>query len=258
MAFADVRGGRRVALVTGAAGGIGMAICQRLLDAGVDVVACDVKRVRIEPSSAQSAHASVLTSRIFDLKEETPTRETFDWVAAEYGRLDVLVNNAAIWFGEAFVDSTDDHWREVLEVNLLAPVRLSRLAVPLLAKSACPRIVNVASKNALLGERGWSSYDVSKAALVALTRSLGYELAHLGILVNAVAPGHIRTDGHMDSLGSVGKRHELARRIPLGRMGEPIEVARAVAFLASEECSFATGATLLMDGGQLAAEEYPG
>ena len=243
-------------MVTGAAGGIGRALCLELAQRGYSLVACDCSDEELELLAAELEHQGARCDRrAFDLRDARACELAMRWVGETAGRLDALVNNAGAWFHEPFLESTDEHWREVVEVNVLAPARLARLAVPLLAQSPQPRIVNVASINAFLGAWGWSSYDVSKAALVALTRSLALELAELGILVNAVAPGFIATESNRSVLEDPEASEFYRRRIPLGRFGHPREIARAVAFLCSEDCGFATGSTLLMDGGHLAGEK---
>ena len=246
----SVGDGARVAAVTGAAGAIGSAICRELGRRGYRVVAwgrntSGLERVR----QAVEDEGGALITRSFDLMDEGACAEAVDRLARSVGRLDVLVNNAGAWFDEPIAESTDEHWRHVLEVNVVAPVRLARLTLPLLRRSPAPRIVNIGSKNAIRGEAGLASYGVSKAALNALTREMAAEFATHGVLVNCVAPGVIDTESNTDFLAQEGD--VFLRRIPLGRFGTTGEVAHAVAFICSQECSFATGSTFLMDGGQL-------
>jgi NAD(P)-dependent dehydrogenase (short-subunit alcohol dehydrogenase family) len=242
--------GARVAAVTGAAGAIGSAICHELGRRGYRVVAWGRSVSGLEGvRQVVEGEGGSLVTKSFDLMDKGACAEAVDWLARSYGRLDVLVNNAGAWFDEPIAESTDEHWRHVLEVNVVAPVRLARLALPLLRRSSAPRIVNIGSKNAFRGEAGLASYGVSKAALNALTREMAAEFATHGILVNCVAPGVIDTESNTDFLAEEGE--VFLRRIPLGRFGTTEEVALAVAFVCSEECSFATGSTFLMDGGQL-------
>jgi 3-oxoacyl-[acyl-carrier protein] reductase len=244
---------RPVALVTGAAGGLGSAICHELGRRGYSLVACDREEEALDALGQALAHDETpVATRAFDLASSDECERHLTWVEQELGHLDVLVNNAAAWFYEPFMDSTDEHWRRVLEVNVIAPARLVRLALPLLRRSSRPRIVNIGSKNGFLGEPRLASYDVSKAALSALTRALALELADDGILVNCLAPGVARTSSNDAELERAGDAY--VRRIPLGRLAEPAEIAQFVAFLCSSECSFATGSTLVCDGGQLAGE----
>lgn len=243
-----------VALVTGAAGGIGSAVCHDLSRRGYLIVACGRAGDELSAlaTSIQGKGGRCLT-RQFDLADAASCGDAIRWLDETLGRLDVLVNNAGAWFYEHFLDSTDEHWRYVLEVNVVAAARLSRLAVPLLRRSQRPRIVNIGSKNGWIGQSRLSSYNVSKAAIEALTRSLAVELAATGILVNCVAPGVIDTDS-TSYLEDHAAREATRQRIPLDRVGRPGEVARAVAYFCGEDCSFATGATLLVDGGQLSGD----
>ena len=246
--------GSRVALVTGAAGGLGVSICRELGRRGCTVAAWGRNAQRLESlrESLEPDIGSILV-RSVDVADAGACANGIEWLEREAGRLDILVNNAGAWFEEPVAESTDEHWRHVLEVNVVAPVRLSRLALPLLRRSPHPRIVNIGSKNGSRGEPGLASYGVSKAALNAVTREVAAEFARWGILVNCVAPGVIDTESNADILSGDAASVYL-ERIPLGRFGTSEEVAQAVGFFASEECSFATGSVLLMDGGQLACE----
>jgi NAD(P)-dependent dehydrogenase (short-subunit alcohol dehydrogenase family) len=246
----------RVAYVTGATGGVGRAIVHELARQGYLVVASDRDALELErvAESVRSRAGDCRTS-VCDLADASECEHAMNRVATEIGELDVLVNNAATWFFEPFLATTDEHWREVLEVNVVAPARLSRLAAPLLGRSHSPRIVNIASKNGLRGEPGLSSYDVSKAALIALTRVLAVELAASGILVNCVAPGVLDTESNRGMLEDPDRSEVYRNRIPLGRFGSPDEVASVVGFLCGSHSGFATGATFILDGGQLAGEQ---
>jgi 3-oxoacyl-[acyl-carrier protein] reductase len=243
-------------MVTGAAGGIGRAIASELAQRKFRVVVCDRAEDPLRGVAAEvRRNGGTCDVRVFDLQDAAASADAVGWVSEHVGGLDVLVNNAATWFEEPFLESTDEHWREVLEVNLVAPARLSRLVAPLLALSPAPRIVNVATTYAFLAEPGWSTYIASKAALVGLTRSLAVELAGSRILVNCVAPGVVLTKSNANLSDQPHIHEAYSRRIPLGRFADPVEVARAVAFFSGPESSFVTGTVLAVDGGHLAGED---
>jgi NAD(P)-dependent dehydrogenase (short-subunit alcohol dehydrogenase family) len=242
-----------VALVTGAAGGIGSAIAIELAARGYHVIASDRAETRLRELAArlrdQGSHCD---EYVLDLTDPAACEEALSWISDHAGRLDVLVNNAATWFKEPFLESGDEHWREVLEVNLVAAARLSRLATPLLKKSSSPRIVNIGSTYAFFAEPEWSTYVASKAALVGLTRSLAVELAQLNILVNCVAPGFVFTESNAELTEDADLFAAACARIPLGRFCDPREIAHTVAFLCSPDTTYVTGAVLVVDGGHLA------
>jgi NAD(P)-dependent dehydrogenase (short-subunit alcohol dehydrogenase family) len=253
----------RVALVTGAAKNIGLAIASALDAAGFGIVATTFAGspgwgkddpVAVTPDEATSLGASrnwdVLSC---DLADPDDCRQLMAFIRDRYGRLDCLVNNAGTWVW-AGVETSDDDWRHVLEVNVVAPARLVREACSLLAGSPCGRVVNVGSVSGLFSERGQAAYSASKAALHALTRSFAIELASERVTVNAVAPGLMRTstnaaDGETSARSSV---------VPLGVLGPPEEVGRLVAFLASEQAGYITGAIIPCDGGATAAGVFAG
>jgi NAD(P)-dependent dehydrogenase (short-subunit alcohol dehydrogenase family) len=243
-----------VAVVTGAAGGIGRSICRTLAGRGCSIVAWDRDHAGLQLAERELVdERRVVFARSFDLTDAAECREAAGWVHESLGRVDILVNNAASWFEENLEATTDEHWRHVLEVNVVAPARLAKLLLPALRRSSQARIVNIASKNAFAGEYGLVSYSVSKAALVALTREQALEYATYGVLVNCVAPGVIDTDSNEGVLA--GDAREVFRsRIPIGRFGSTDEVAHAVAFLRDRETTFCSGSTLLVDGGQLAGQ----
>lgn len=163
-----------------------------------------------------------------------------------FGRLDILVNNAAMRNYSAVADATPEEWRAVLEVNLLGAANFCRAALPALRKSGKGSIVNVSSCYALTGRKGMAIYDASKAALLALTRTLAHEEAGRGIRVNAVCPGSTYTDFHRKR--GLGKNARDGNSLA-GRWAAPEEIAWPILWLASDEASFITGAALPVDGG---------
>ncbi|MEU8825376.1 SDR family NAD(P)-dependent oxidoreductase [Streptomyces sp. NPDC048636] len=233
------------ALITGAAAGVGRATAIRLAEDGYSIALNDLDAARLTGLADQlrssGTHVLVLPA---DLADDTMVAAMFDTLADRWGTLDVLVNNAARYdhHGPA-TDLTDDQWRDILDVNLLGTVRVSRRAVRLMRRPGTGRIVNLTALQLHQPLWGWGAYAASKAALQTLTRSMAIELGSDGIRVNAVEPGAIATVGSPDSARGTG--HSL-----LERLGRPEEVADVIAFLASDAASFITGTTIRVDGGR--------
>lgn len=231
-----------VALVTGAGAGIGAAIAERLAADGCKVCVADraAEAAETAASSIRAAGGDAF-AEILDITDEAAQERLLQRI----GPLDVLVNNAGIFDVKDFFDLTADDFRRMYEINTVAMFTLSRRAAQRMPKGA--RIVNIASR-AMLGARHYAHYVASKAAVVGLTRAMALELAPRGISVNAIAPGVIetqmlkaRSDTNLDGLRALQ---------PLGRLGTPEDIARAVAFLAAAEADFITGQVLLVDGGR--------
>lgn len=231
----------RVAVVTGAAGGIGAATCALLDERGWDVVGIDQR----DPSSDQSGW------RTADCAEPAELEAAL----ADLDRIDGLVNNAALQHGRPLLETSIDEWDRLLAVNLRAPFSAIKLAAERLSVTA-GSVVNVASVHALATSPNVAPYAASKGGLVALTRAAALELAPHSIRINAVLPGAVDTPAFRDGLGRMdtadGER-SLIERTPLQRIGAPAEIAEAIAFLLDGEHSgFMTGQTLVVDGGALA------
>jgi 2-dehydro-3-deoxy-L-rhamnonate dehydrogenase (NAD+) len=243
----DLKG--RVAIVTGGAQGIGLAISERLLRSGAQLLLWDIESAKLDAAcAALGAFGPVRGHRVELTDDAAVAAATADALAHE-GRIDILVNNAGITGGNASTWELDPAvWRRVIEVNLVAPYLTCRHVVPAMLKAAYGRIVNIASVAGKEGNPNASHYSASKAGLIALTKSLGKELATKGILVNAITPAVARTamfeqmtQQHIDYM--LGK-------IPMGRFLEVQEIAAMVAWLASEDCSFSTGAVFDITGGR--------
>jgi 3-oxoacyl-[acyl-carrier protein] reductase len=230
----------RVALVTGGARGIGAAVAARLAAGGAKVATFDLLDEK-SPDAALSIRGDVTRS--------TEAAAAVARVEAELGRLDVVVCSAGVG-GDSLhtVEVSDDEWRRVHAVNLDGTFFFNRAAIPKMVERGYGRIVNIASIAGKEGNPMAAAYSASKGAVITMTKSIGKDLAGSGVLVNCVAPAVIETP----MLGQLSRQHidYMVERIPLRRMGEPAEVAALVAFLASEELTFSTGACFDISGGR--------
>ncbi|WP_297444006.1 SDR family NAD(P)-dependent oxidoreductase [Acidocella sp.] len=237
----------KVALITGATAGIGLATARKFAAEGARVLLSG------RNEQAGTALAATLGGAFMaaDLSAPDSATRLVDWAEATAGRLDVLVNNAGILFQGDALACTDTQWDQTMLVNVTAVFRLSRAALGLLARTR-GAIVNVASDWGLVAADAAVAYGTSKGAVVQLTRSMARDHARQGVRVNAVCPGDTDTAMLRAEAGSAARMAELAAAIPLGRLGRPEDVAAAIAFLASDEASFITGAALAVDGGNSA------
>jgi 3-oxoacyl-[acyl-carrier protein] reductase len=245
---------RRVALVTGGASGIGLAIANRLVRDGFATVIVDVAD---EAGVAEAARLRTLggdvTFRRLDVTDEESVERTFEEVWAEKGSLDVLVNNAGVASRATLETLPTAEWRRVVDVNLHGAFYCLRAAGRLMLRQGSGVIVNVASVAWARGCPGRAAYAASKAALVSLTKSAAVEWADRGVRVNAVAPGYVATP-LLESALETGalSRDEILARIPMRRFASARQIADVVAFLASPQADYITGHVLVADGGFLA------
>ena len=235
----------KVAIVTGASSGIGAATAQRLVQEGAHVIGIARRAERLTgmiPFPCDVTDHAAL---------ERCVRETVE----RFGRIDILVNNAGSSFYERHVDSTLEHWRQTMAVNLEPYYVLAKFVVPHMIQRRYGRIVNVSSIQALASEAVVGAYAATKGAINAWTRSLAVDLAEHGILVNAVAPGFIHTE--MSIVNGVDETtapdfqewYVRRRKVPLARAGRAEEVANVIRFLSGDQCTYITGHTLVVDGG---------
>jgi len=241
----------KVAIVTGAARGIGKAIAQRFLQEGAAVAINDIDLERAEEivHEAKSKGKKALSVKA-DVSNEKEVEEMVKRVYSNFARIDILVNNAGIIKRGSTEDHSYEDWDRVIAVNLRGTYNCSKAVIPIMKKQKCGKIVNVSSIAGKVGDIASApSYGSSKGAINALTKSMARELAEYGICVNAVAPHAVETE--MSAEWSQEKRRQLMSQIPLKRLGRPEEVAAAVLFLASDEASFITGEILDVNGGYL-------
>ncbi|HEV3470161.1 MAG TPA: glucose 1-dehydrogenase [Pyrinomonadaceae bacterium] len=241
----------RVALVTGAASGIGRACALELARGGADVALVDAAGEEALAAAENLVRAAGALAAGFraDVAEPGRAAAVVEEVSARLGRLDILVNAAGTTADALLWEMTDEQWARALDVNLTGAFNYLRAAARVFRQRRAGKVVNVASVEAFRGRRGLANYAASKAGLLSLTRSAAAELGRYDVNVNAVAPGFIRTP-LVERLPEKVRAQALAETA-LGRLGEPEDVAAAVAFLCSDRARHVTGACLTIDGGQL-------
>jgi NAD(P)-dependent dehydrogenase (short-subunit alcohol dehydrogenase family) len=237
----------RVAVVTGGAQGIGFAVAQRFIASGARVVLWDIDAPLL--SRATAALGDAASGASVELTDEAAVAQATQAALSQHGRIDILVNNAGITGGNGPTwELTPEVWRRTIDVNLIGPYLTCHAVVPAMIQHGYGRIVNVASVAGKEGNPNASHYSASKAGLIALTKSLAKELATKGILVNAVSPAAART-AIFDQMTQQHIDYMLSK-IPMARFVEPHEIAAAIAWLASEDCSFTTGSVVDLSGGR--------
>ena len=239
----------KIALVTGASKGIGRAIAVALGREGAHVIVNyngSTEQAGITCKLIKEAGGTCESMR-FNVAEEEPTMEAMKNIIEKYGKLDILVNNAGITRDGLIMRMTDEDFESVLDVNLKGAFHTIRAASKQMLKQRSGRMINITSVSGIMGNAGQANYSASKAGLIGLTKATARELASRGITVNAVAPGFIETD-MTDKLSDTVKENA-CKQIPLGKMGNPTDIAEAALFLASEKAAYITGQVLCVDGG---------
>ena len=236
------------ALVTGSGGGIGKSIALLLAEMGADIVVNDVSIENAQQTAREiiSKGQKTIVSNA-NVVNDTQVKDMFESIASEFGRIDILVNNAGITKDSLLMDMREDQWDQVMDVNLKGVFLCCRYAAKMMSDQQYGKIINISSASGQAGNIGQVNYAASKGGVIAITKTLAKELARYNINVNAVAPGFIRTPMTQTVPEKVVKY--LIGQIPLKRMGEPIEIANAIAFLASDNSAYITGQVLSVNGG---------
>jgi len=250
--------GQRV-LITGAARGIGRAIAERFLQEGAKVFLIDKQQGTLETTAAELGLSySDVAYAICDLTDMQQIELAANQAWEQWGGLDILINNAGIAVREPFLEISQLAWKTILGVNLDAMFYLSQIICRMMKDNSIQgSVVNMSSKNGIAGSSSLAHYNASKGGVILLTQSMAVELAQYGIRVNAVAPGFIDTPLDRELKAKETQIIDVTLKTPMRRLGTPAEVANVFLFLASNEASYITGTTLVVDGGHLAnASEF--
>lgn len=238
----------KISLITGAAQGIGLATALKFAREGATVVVCDVKQVGVDEAVKQcQAEGATAVGFVMDVTR----REMVDAVVAQvkerFGRIDVLVNNAGITKDRMFLKMSKEDWDAVMNTNLDSMFNVTKQVVPDMVEKGWGRIINISSVNGEKGQAGQTNYSAAKAGMHGFSMALAQELATKGVTVNTVSPGYIGTD--MVKAIRPDVLEKIVATVPVKRLGEPSEIASIIAWLASEEGGYATGADFSVNGG---------
>lgn len=256
----DTRLKGSVVFVTGAASGQGKATVRLFAEEGAIVIVADRHGDAAEQTADElrSAGHSAMAVKV-DVSDAAAVRAAFDLVVDQYGRVDVLVNNAAVGFSENsrltmanVVDTPLEHWNAILAINLTGPALCAKAVLPLMAEQGSGVIINIASINGLVGLIGADAYTATKGGLIALTRSIAAEWSARGIRVNCICPGGVDTPMIAEILENPEAKDALSAQSPMGRLATPEEIAAVSVFLASPLAGYVNGAVLPVDGGYTA------
>lgn len=238
----------KIALVTGAAQGIGREIALALATDGADVAVCDIN---LDAAQKTATEIQSMGRRALAVKADVSSFDDVsamvDKAAQELGRIDILVNNAGITRDGLILRMKEEDWDLVLDINLKGAFNCTKAALKYMTKQRSGTIINIASIVGAMGNAGQANYVASKAGMIGLTKTIAREYANRGITANAVAPGFI--DTAMTQALPENVRQELAKQIPMGKLGTPQDVANAVRFLASQRASYITGQVIHVNGG---------
>ncbi len=242
----------KVAVVTGGGRGIGRSIALRIAEAGADVIVADIDSVLAKKTAEELSEEYGESIGIqVDVTQEKSVEAMTKMVLKEFGRVDILINNAGIMFRTRFQDISIEEWKNTLMVNLTGPFLCTRALLPMMKKNSYGRIVNISSSaGRSVSTLGGAHYTASKAGLLGFTRAVAKEVANFGITINAVCPGLIDTQIVRDTT-TKGELEGFMNSFPIQRLGLPGEVGDLVVFLCTEKASYITGATVDINGGDL-------
>lgn len=245
----------RVAIVTGAARGIGKGIAQRLLEEGAKVWICDVNLEGVAASVIDLGTYGEIEGGYTDVADRESVQATVDAVVTKWGKLDIIVNNAGIAHHAALLDVADADWDRIMNVNLRGAFLGTQIAARQMVKQETGgAIVNIGSTNGLRGQPALAPYGASKAGIINLSMSAALELGEYGIRVNALCPGTVWNEMSAEARLGTDFWDELRRHTAVGRLGVPADIAAAAAFLASDDAAFLTGQAVVVDGGLTARQ----
>ena len=250
MKMNDFRLDGKIALVTGASYGIGFAMASGLAEAGATIVFNDINQDLVNRGIAAYKEAGITAhGYVCDVTNEDQVNEMIAQIEKEVGVVDILVNNAGITKDMLLMRMKKEDFEDVIDVNLIGTFNVTKQVIPIMMKARSGRIINISSVVGISGNAGQTNYSASKAGIIGFTKSLAKEVASRNILVNSVAPGFIETS--MTEVLKDEVKEEIAKNIPLNRMGTSQDVANVVKFLASDESSYITGQVIQVDGGML-------
>ena len=240
----------QVAVVTGATRGIGFGVAKALAKSGAAVACIGTNAEKLGKSVEEiNADGGQAKAYVCNVAETAAVAETSKKILEDFGKVDILVNNAGITRDMLVRRMTDEEWDDVIAVNLRGPFLVTRAFAEAMRKKKYGRIINIASISGMIGNRGQANYSASKAGVIGFTRTVSKELGNRNITVNAISPGFIETD--MTAVLEPAYVTEIKNRIPLGRFGQPEDIANGVLFFASPEASFVTGQVIAIDGGMI-------
>jgi NAD(P)-dependent dehydrogenase (short-subunit alcohol dehydrogenase family) len=240
----------KLVIVTGGSRGIGFSACQEFVNEGAQVVMVSQDLNRGEKAREEIIEAIGKFDFIqADVTDKVVVFEMVNEISKEYGRIDVLVNNAGIHESAPFLVEDEELWTRLYRVNVLGSIFISQAVVSNMLNHNSGAIVHIASKAGVVGEPGHVAYSASKGAVISMTRAMAVDLAPFGIRVNAVCPGPVFTDMLYEAVPEKVNLQKLADQAPLGRIGEPRDIARSILYLASDDADWCTGQCLSVDGG---------